>query len=149
MAGKKKRSGGARPGAGAPRAEIDIDQIEKLCMLDCTDDDLAGQFSVSLQTIHRLKENPEVLAAMERGRAKGRVSLRRLQYVAAQNGNTAMLIFLGKTRLGQKETLTIEDKRVPAAIRYGWVAETPKQIEKAETEPITAEFVDIDDHKVQ
>ena len=40
---------------------------------------------------------------MERGRAKGRVSLRRLLYVEALKGKTAALIFLGKNVLDYRD----------------------------------------------
>ena len=38
---------------------------------------------------------------MARGRALGRISLRRWQFQAARAGNAAMLIFLGKNYLNQ------------------------------------------------
>jgi hypothetical protein len=144
-----KKRGGARPGAGQPKTEFDLEQVEKMAMLQSTEEEIGWNAGVTRQTVARHKNDPAFAEAMERGKAKGRMSIRRMIMISAQQGNIAAQIFLCKTVLNMKETLTIEDKRVPAAIRYGWVAEAPKQIEKAETEPITAEFVDIDDHKVQ
>src|ERR1017187_4492915 len=89
--------GGKRAGAGRKSSSIDLGELERLCGLQCTDEDVAGFFGVKVRTIERRRQKePAFAAAMERGRAKGRVSLRRLLHVQAFKGNTAALIFLGK-----------------------------------------------------
>jgi hypothetical protein len=40
---------------------------------------------------------------LTKGRAKGKMRLRQLQWQAAEKGNTSMLIFLGKQMLGQMD----------------------------------------------
>jgi hypothetical protein len=72
--------GGKRPGSGRKAIKIDMALLEKLCTMQCTDLDLAGIFEVNVRTIERHKKKPAVAAVMERGRAKGRVSLRRSLY---------------------------------------------------------------------
>ena len=40
---------------------------------------------------------------LTKGRAKGKMRLRQLQWQSAEKGNTSMLIFLGKQMLGQMD----------------------------------------------
>ena len=51
-----------------------------------------------------LKEKP-IREAYERGKSEGAVSLKRAQFDTAVAGNTAMLIWLGKNRLGQADKI--------------------------------------------
>src|SRR5258706_14645737 len=58
--------------------------------------------------VHRPEaESKKFRQAVERGRSRGRVSLRRLQFEAAQNHNPAMLIWLGKQWLHQQQTVGV------------------------------------------
>ena len=49
--------GGTRPGAGRKPAKIDLVELEKLCVLHSTDEDLAYYFGVSSRTIQRIARN--------------------------------------------------------------------------------------------
>lgn len=76
--------------------------------------DAAYILGVSRKTLHqKMNTDKEIRLAWEAGRAKIRCALRKRQLDEALNGNTAMLIFLGKNYLGQadkKETkATISD----------------------------------------
>jgi hypothetical protein len=88
---------------GRPEKSIDLQALEKLCALQCTQADIAGWFDVSLSTIERRQRDPEFAAVMERGYARGRVSLRRKQMQLAEQGNATMLVWLGKQILGQRD----------------------------------------------
>ena len=44
-----------------------------------------------------------LVQAIENGRANGRQTLRRLQWQAANEGNSTMLVWLGKQLLGQRD----------------------------------------------
>jgi hypothetical protein len=90
---------------GRPEKSIDLTELEKLCGLQCTQADIAGWFDVSLSTIERRQRDPRFAAVMERGYARGRVSLRRKQMQLAEQGNPAMLIWLGKQILGQRDSV--------------------------------------------
>src|ERR1700680_5065838 len=50
--------GGARSGAGRKRLRINLVELEKLCGLNCTDEEIAGFFGVSVRTIERRKQRP-------------------------------------------------------------------------------------------
>ena len=133
MPGGRKRGPialGQNPG-GRPEAEIDLKELEKLCAIQCTNAEIAAWFGVSERTIDRKRHEPEFLDVMERGKGKGRISVRRLQMKAAEAGNPALLIWLGKQVLGQRD-LEREAQRDmadrPTRVTAGWV--TPKPVEK-------------------
>ena len=56
--------GGKRPGAGRKAVHIDLEQVEKLCGLQCTDDELASFFGVNPRTIERRKNQPAFAEAL-------------------------------------------------------------------------------------
>ena len=99
-----KRGRGRPKGTGKP---IDIDEVEKLATIQCTDEEIACWFKMARETFSRNK-TPEIQAAIDRGKANGRSSLRRAQYRAAMAGNATMLVWLGKQLLGQKDTVVNE-----------------------------------------
>jgi hypothetical protein len=85
---------------------IDLVELEKLATLQCTDDEIAHFFGVTRKTISRKKRLPAFQEAMERGKAKGRISIRRLLYQQAQQGKqgaVAATIFLAKNVLGYRD----------------------------------------------
>jgi hypothetical protein len=53
--------------------------------------------------IERKKEYPELIESISRGRAKVAINLSNKLYELAMKGNTAMLIYLGKSVLGLRE----------------------------------------------
>ena len=87
------------------RFDLDLVEVEKLAMLWATDAEMAGWFNVNVRTIERRKSEPDFAAALERGRAKGNLNLRRMQLRLAEQ-NAAMAIFLGKNQLGQVDQIT-------------------------------------------
>ena len=100
--------GGQRPGAGRKAVQIDLEQLEKLCALQCTDVEIAAWFQVSLRTIEKRRRLPKFADAMQRGRAKGRISVRRHQMKLLEAGNATMAVWLGKQLLGQRDVITAE-----------------------------------------
>lgn len=94
---------------GRPRFEFDLKQVQALATIQCTDDELGAVLGCSTDTIGRRKqEDPDFAEALKRGKEQGKVSLRRLQWKAAQNGNITMLIWLGKQFLGQRDRMEQE-----------------------------------------
>src|SRR6266567_1620837 len=88
------------------RAPVPIDMVvlERAAGIGCNPDELAALAGItSRQLNNRLKADPELAEAVERGRAMGRATLRRMQWDGAKNGNPAMLIWLGKQLLGQRD----------------------------------------------
>jgi AraC-like DNA-binding protein len=85
---------------GRPRARVklDADQIRDLAAIGCTDTEIAQIARISEKTLQR-----RFVAALKEGRGQLRMSIRRKQLELALAGNTALLIFLGKVYLHQKE----------------------------------------------
>jgi hypothetical protein len=117
-----------RRGPGQPEKPINLAQLTLLCQMQCTDAEIAAFFKVSRKTIERRKQQPDFLEAMEQGKLQGLVSLRQAQFKAALAGNTAMMIWLGKQLLQQRDKPQEEESSAPTEIEYRWVApeEEPK-----------------------
>ena len=91
---------------GRPRIEINKDEFEKLCAMLCTEEEIAGWFKCSCDTIRRFCEreyNEQFCEVYEKLSSKGKISLRRTQFKIAENGNATMAIWLGKQILGQTD----------------------------------------------
>lgn len=94
-----------------PRKEIDWSDVEKLCALQCTQDEIAQFCEVSQDTLTRrcLDDHGVSFAEFfDQKRGTGRISLRRSQWQLAQKGNATMLIWLGKQYLGQRDKSSLE-----------------------------------------
>tara|TARA_Y100001973_G_C5187076_1_gene328548 strand:- start:1746 stop:2078 length:333 start_codon:yes stop_codon:yes gene_type:complete len=92
MTKEKKKSG--RP----KKHNVDPEKVEQLAGFGCTNTEICSFFDFSNRTLTRnYAEN------LAKGRDKGKIRLRQLQWRAAEKGNTSMLIWLGKQILGQTE----------------------------------------------
>jgi hypothetical protein len=100
--------GGRRNGAGRKPIEIDLVELQKLCSLQCTNEEIAAWFGCTARTIENYSKKPEFAEAMARGRAKGRISVRRAQMKLLEAGNATMGVWLGKQFLGQRDVTPIE-----------------------------------------
>ena len=74
-----------------------------------------------------MNSDPEFAEIITRGRANGKMSLRRVQWARAQAGSDTMLIWLGKQILGQRDKFEHSgDPDNPLTVRY--VVEVPAAI---------------------
>jgi len=85
---------------GRPKAQLDYGLIERLAMIQCTQEEIASAVGVSVRTLQR---DEEFCRIYKKGIDHGRMSLRRKQWEAVENGNTGMMVWLGKQYLGQRE----------------------------------------------
>ena len=88
-------------------AKIDLAELERLSMMQCTDEEIAAWFGVTTRTIERRRKNPKFAEVMDRGKAKGRISVRR-QLKLLEAGNATMGVWLGKQILGQTDEVRYE-----------------------------------------
>ena len=95
----------AKRKSGRPRLEFDLRQVEQLAAIMCTDAEMAGVLGCHVDTITERKKEEAFSGALEKGRASGKASLRRLQWNTAKGGSTGMQIWLGKQWLGQRDKL--------------------------------------------
>ena len=83
--------------------DIDTEQVEKLASFGCTNIEIASVFGCDESLIR--KSYSEFLI---KGREKGKVRLRQLQWKAAEQGSHTMLIWLGKQILNQSDKKELE-----------------------------------------
>lgn len=93
-----------------PRIEIDLEQFQKLCAIQCTLGEISSWFKCSEDTIERWCKRELKMSfadAFKTWSADGKISLRRTQFRMAET-NVSMAIWLGKQYLGQKEQQEIK-----------------------------------------
>jgi hypothetical protein len=90
---------------GTP-ARIDLAELERLSAMQCTDEEVAAWFGVATRTIERRRKVRKFAEVMDRGKAKGRISVRRQQMKLLEAGNATMGVWLGKNILGQVDEVT-------------------------------------------
>jgi len=87
---------------------IDTTKVEQLSSFGCSNKEIASFFGCSSDLLE--KSYSEFLT---KGRDKGKIRLRQMQWKAAEQGNVTMLIWLGKQVLGQSESpMVMEDELV-------------------------------------
>ena len=100
-----RRPGWERTGSravGEPRLNIPVDEFERVCQIHPTQAEIAAYFGVAVNTIRsRLTEEP-YREAWQRGRAKGKIGLRKLVWDQAANGSSVMQRYLGEKHLFAK-----------------------------------------------
>ena len=96
--------------------DIDTDQVEKLAGYGCTNTEIANFFGCDESLIR--KSYSEYLT---KGRDKGKIRLRQLQWRSAENGNTVMLIWLGKQLLDQTDRQEVEHIRPIEEIEFNGI----------------------------
>lgn len=87
--------------AGRPKISLDPEQVYKLALMHCTMQEMADFFKVDVKTI-RTNYSQEI----QKGKAEGKIRLRKKQFEVAEKGNVSMLIWLGKQVLGQSDGQT-------------------------------------------
>ena len=97
---------------GRPKAAIDLELLEKLSVIHCSLQEMADLLGIHRTT---LIKNDEYALIIRRGQAQGKKSLRRKQMELAMsgNGNSTMLIWLGRNMLNQTDSpLSDADEKV-------------------------------------
>ena len=91
------------------QVKINQDQFEQMCGIQCTEDEIAALFGVSIDTLQRWCKRTygrRFADVFREKRQRGKASLRRRQWLKADEGDTTMLIFLGKQYLGQADRIS-------------------------------------------
>lgn len=95
---------------GRPKIQINKENFEKLCGLQCTLEEIAGFFNCSADTIERWcksEYSTTFAETFKKHSASGKASLRRIQFELAKK-SPAMAIWLGKQYLNQRDNATVE-----------------------------------------
>jgi hypothetical protein len=86
-----------------PQVIIDWEEFDKLLALQATQEELAGWFNCSTDTIERAVKREHKMSFADYSHQKrmpGKISLRRTMWQLAMAGNVPMLIWLSKQHLG-------------------------------------------------
>ena len=100
-----KKNLGGRP---TKYDKIDKNQFENMCQIQCTKDEICAIFEINEQTLTKWCEETYNMSFCDIYKSKssgGKMSLRRQQFAKAEEGNTTMLIWLGKQYLGQTDKI--------------------------------------------
>ncbi len=91
---------------GRPRINIDRQQFEKFCGIQCTLEEIANFYDCSVDTVERwckrTYDGATFAEVYNKYSASGKISLRRQQFRLAEK-SAAMSIWLGKQYLGQQD----------------------------------------------
>lgn len=90
---------------GRPPKEINQIEFEKLCGMQCTQEEICDWFDVTDKTLNtwcRKTYGETFSEVFSKKRGKGKISLRRIQWRMAEH-SASMAIWLGKQYLGQKD----------------------------------------------
>ncbi len=87
---------------GRPRKGLDLDLLEKLAAIHCTKLEIAATVNCDASILSR-KYYAEII---EKGRERGKLSLRRKMWDTAMSGNVTMQIWLSKNYLGFHEPIS-------------------------------------------
>nr|DAX52072.1 MAG TPA: putative terminase small subunit [Caudoviricetes sp.] len=100
---------------GRKPADISKQEFEKLCALQCTQEEICSFFDVTDKTLTafcRRTYGMKFSEVFREKRGKGKIALRRSQFRLAER-NATMAIFLGKQYLGQRD---VQDVKVEGVI---------------------------------
>lgn len=84
------------------------DSVKYMCMIHCTGEEIAGVMQMDYDTLNKNckeKWGIPISEYIKNNNSNGKMSLRRMQWKAAENGSTTMQIWLGKQWLGQRENI--------------------------------------------
>ena len=98
-------------GPSKPLSEEDFQRLLNMVRIQCTLSECCSILGMSDTTLNRrLKERGEdnFEAFYRRHNDEGRMSLRRMQWQSAENGNPSLLIWLGKQYLNQRDKSNLE-----------------------------------------
>ena len=95
-------------GRGETQQVVDPEEIVKLAAIGCTDREIAAWVGIDASTL-RYNFNSELI----KGQGQLVQSLRKAQLRTALEGNATLLIWLGKNILGQQDTPTNSEDKIP------------------------------------
>ena len=107
---------------GRRKKEIDYKELEKLCHIQCSEQEIADWFHCSVDTIERrVKEKFGITFAeyFSKKRVGGLISLRRTLFKLSEK-NAAVAIFMAKNWLGMRDSreLDVGDKPIILKVIY-------------------------------
>lgn len=102
-----------------PLTDIDWQQVDKMCEIHCTGEEQASILGVDYDTLNAACKRDKGIGFSDYFKQKssgGKMSLRRRQFTSAMDGNTTMLVWLGKNWLGQSDMPEPEPQDLPPIV---------------------------------
>jgi len=99
-----------------PRVIIDWEEFDKLLAFQASQEELAGWFNCSTDTIERAVKREHKMSFADYSHQKrmpGKISLRRAMWQVAMAGNVPMMIWLSKQHLGFADKAPFDLSKVP------------------------------------
>jgi AraC-like DNA-binding protein len=93
--------------SGRKQKEIDPELVHALAMIHCTAEEISSVVGCSRETIYARFSD-----VLRKGHEEGQMSLKRKMHEKAMSGDTSMLIWLSKQRLGYKDKQPEEASQV-------------------------------------
>lgn len=115
-----------------PQVQINKEQFESLCNIQCTLDEIAGFFKCSPDTIENWCKRTYDKGFSDTFKVysqNGKISLRRLQFRLAEK-SYAMAIWLGKQYLGQTDKVELGQSQGDNGIKVEMVAPSAEDLER-------------------
>jgi hypothetical protein len=104
----RKPKPASKRGPGQP-SKIDMEKLETLCQVNCTHEEIAAFFGITVRAIEKRRhESEEFRNVMDNAKLVGKISIRRAQVQAALNGDRTMLVWMGKQLLGQRDVQAMQ-----------------------------------------
>ncbi len=91
---------------GRPRIELNWEEFEKLCEIQCTAEEIAGWFRCSVDTIERSvkrKFNQTFAEVKAQRQTKGQIACRRQLMQLVLKGHFGAIVWFGKNHCGMTE----------------------------------------------
>lgn len=104
--------------AGRPRKQIQKESFEKLCGMQCTEEEICGFFGTTPKTLSRWcvdNYDENFSQTYKKLSQDGKISLRRAQFRLAEK-SASMAIWLGKQYLGQTDSVIVNAPEATSAI---------------------------------
>lgn len=98
-------------GPSKPLTDQDFNRMLTMMRIHCTQTEICQVLEMSDTTLNRrLQERgyDNFEDCFKKHNGEGKASLRRMQWEAAENGNSTMLVWLGKQYLGQRDKINAE-----------------------------------------
>ena len=114
----KRVFGGKQEGSGRPLLPIKEDDVYNLALIHCTVPEIASVLGCSISTIEE-----RFSGVLHKGWENGQMSLKRKMHSVAMEGDTKMLIWISKQRLGYKESMPEEATQINFNVN---IIEVPK-----------------------
>lgn len=114
-----------------PKANIDWLKVDRYLQAQCEGTGIAGLLGINPETLYRHcqekhKMGFDAYSAIKK--SEGKELLRGKQFEMAMKGNTAMVIWLGKQYLEQREKSDVSHEGIPAPININ--VTSPENAEK-------------------